>query len=164
MEQDLSLMKQLLTLNETIEELKWQRRYYYSRSSVPDSSQSIQRSDWSVSDTEMYETDDDLPLTTTTTTTTDNTEFTDLTPRTSSQTPIALSRWRHGAVSNVGHQTELQESSKRFADTQVIVKGSKRCVDTQVIVNGSSLKVYHGEQNSFDSGIHEHSYEEEVSV
>ncbi|KAL8604724.1 hypothetical protein ACOMHN_017683 [Nucella lapillus] len=33
MEQDLSLMKQLLTLNEEIEELKWRRRYCWSRTS-----------------------------------------------------------------------------------------------------------------------------------
>ena len=33
MEQDLSLMRQLLTLNEEIEELKWRRRYCWSRAS-----------------------------------------------------------------------------------------------------------------------------------
>ncbi|XP_025110558.1 uncharacterized protein LOC112574004 [Pomacea canaliculata] len=38
MEQDLSLMKQLLTLNEEIEELKWRRKYCWSRSSVLTSS------------------------------------------------------------------------------------------------------------------------------
>ena len=38
MDQDLSLMKSLLTLNEAIEDLKWQKKYYHSEDSVPDSS------------------------------------------------------------------------------------------------------------------------------
>ncbi|GFN89413.1 hypothetical protein PoB_001591900 [Plakobranchus ocellatus] len=75
MEQDLSLMKQLLTLNETIEELKWQRQYYSCSTSYASLSPSGRllsssswrpgedgqgSSTWSVSDTEMYESDDDL--------------------------------------------------------------------------------------------------------
>ena len=70
MEQDLSLMKQLLTLNETIEELKWQRQYYscsISCTSLSPSGHFQYRageggSAWSVSDTEMYESEDDFRL------------------------------------------------------------------------------------------------------
>ncbi|RUS69724.1 hypothetical protein EGW08_022510 [Elysia chlorotica] len=69
MEQDLSLMKQLLTLNETIEELKWQRQYYsscyMSCASLSPSGYLQYRASgggsvWSVSDTEMYESEDDF--------------------------------------------------------------------------------------------------------
>ena len=74
MEQDLSLMKQLLTLNETIEELKWQRQYYSCSTSCASLSPSGHfhcragdtGSAWSVSDTEMYESEDDLRLLTST--------------------------------------------------------------------------------------------------
>ncbi|KAH9504613.1 hypothetical protein Btru_062430 [Bulinus truncatus] len=60
-DQDLSLMKQLLTLNETIEELKWQRQYYSCSTSCASLSNSKNLdSNWSVSDTEMYEAEDDL--------------------------------------------------------------------------------------------------------
>ncbi|CAL1533071.1 unnamed protein product [Lymnaea stagnalis] len=61
MDQDLSLMKQLLTLNETIEELKWQRQYYSCSTSCASLSASKNLdSNWSVSDTEMYDSEDDL--------------------------------------------------------------------------------------------------------
>lgn len=58
MDQDLSLMKQLLTLNETIEELKWKRRCSYD--SMPDSSAELDVSDWSVSDNDLFESCGDL--------------------------------------------------------------------------------------------------------
>ena len=54
MDQDLSLMKQLLTLNEAIEDIKWQRNYYNSQSSMAASSCDLSESDWSVSDTDMF--------------------------------------------------------------------------------------------------------------
>ncbi|KAL4237140.1 hypothetical protein ACF0H5_005520 [Mactra antiquata] len=59
MDQDLSLMKQLLTLNEAIEDLKTKRLYHVSKDSLRASSQELHASDWSVSETDMYETDDD---------------------------------------------------------------------------------------------------------
>ncbi|XP_052774631.1 leucine rich adaptor protein 1-like [Mya arenaria] len=56
MELDLSLMKQLLTLNETVEDLKWQRKFYTHQSSLPSSSCDLSvPSDWLVSDTEIHE-------------------------------------------------------------------------------------------------------------
>lgn len=60
MDQDLSLMKQLLTLNEAIEDLKWQSRN--NSRSFSTSSCDISGSDLSVSDTEMmcHSEDDDI--------------------------------------------------------------------------------------------------------
>lgn len=59
MDQDLSLMKQLLTLNEAIEDLKTKRLYHVSKDSLRASSQEMHASDWSVSETDMFETDDE---------------------------------------------------------------------------------------------------------
>lgn len=59
MDQDLSLMKQLLTLNEAIEDLKSRRLYHVSKDSLRASSQDMHASDWSVSETDMFETDDE---------------------------------------------------------------------------------------------------------
>ena len=56
MDTDLTLMKQLLTMNETIEELKFQRDYKHRHST---SSVDLDGSDWSVSETDMYGSDDD---------------------------------------------------------------------------------------------------------
>jgi hypothetical protein len=60
MDQDLSLMKQLLTLNEAVEDLKWQSRN--NSRSFSTSSCDISGSDLSVSDTEMmcHSEDDDI--------------------------------------------------------------------------------------------------------
>lgn len=59
MDQDLSLMKQLLTLNEAIEDLKTKRLYHVSKDSLRASSQELHASDWSVSETDMFETDEE---------------------------------------------------------------------------------------------------------
>lgn len=68
MDQDLSLMEQLLTLNEAIEDIKWQRNYYSSQSSMAASSCDLNESDWSVSETDMYRSkSDDLDKQTTVT-------------------------------------------------------------------------------------------------
>lgn len=59
MDQDLSLMKQLLTLNEAIEDLKTKRLYHVSKDSLRASSQELHASDWSVSETDMFESEDE---------------------------------------------------------------------------------------------------------
>ncbi|XP_046566772.1 leucine rich adaptor protein 1-like [Haliotis rubra] len=146
MDQDLSLMKQLLTLNETIEDLKWQRKYYYSKSDLQTSSCDMEGSDWSVSETEMYESDSDVPtkypspsnLSLEGNSNTDN----DYPPRcTSSRQQINLN--------NVCNNSNLFEKSKKL--------------DSQCLMNGSSF-ICHSEQNSFDSGIHEPSCDVEIRV
>ena len=50
MDQDLSLMKQLLTLNEEIEDLKWRRRYCWNTSSFYASSCQSQSREWTSSE------------------------------------------------------------------------------------------------------------------
>lgn len=57
MDLDLSLMKQLLTMNEAIEELKFQQDYKHRHST-----DSLDSSQWSVSETDMYSSDDDEDL------------------------------------------------------------------------------------------------------
>ncbi|KAJ8306435.1 hypothetical protein KUTeg_016980 [Tegillarca granosa] len=59
MDQDLSLMKQLLTLNETIEDLKANRKVSHSKDSL---SPNVNTSDWSVSETDMYSPDEEQPV------------------------------------------------------------------------------------------------------
>lgn len=57
MDLDLSLMKQLLTMNDAIEELKFQQDFRHRHST---DSLEMEGSDWSVSETDMYGSDDDL--------------------------------------------------------------------------------------------------------
>lgn len=59
MEQDISLMKQLLTLNETIEEIKQKRMYGVSKDSLGGTVHDLSGSEGSVSDTDMYIIDDE---------------------------------------------------------------------------------------------------------
>lgn len=61
MDQDLSLMKSLLTLNEAIEDLKWKNQYYHSHSSMDDS---CSDSELSVSETDMFESESEAQDTT----------------------------------------------------------------------------------------------------
>lgn len=53
MDQDLSLMKQLLTLNETIEEIKFKRMHASSNSSFDSSSCYLGNSEWSMDGSEQ---------------------------------------------------------------------------------------------------------------
>ncbi|KAL8623779.1 hypothetical protein ACOMHN_054085 [Nucella lapillus] len=147
MDQDLSLMKQLLTLNETIEELKWQRRYYYSRGSLPGSSTDLRHSDCSFSDTEMYESDDDSLHTAAR----EN-------PHVTTSSKAASSRLMPLVV--LTPSSSSSSSSSRQGTTK---QGSeKKGVDCRVS-EPSSVKLFHGEQDSFDSGFHEASSEEEAA-
>jgi len=59
MDQDLSLMKQLLTLNEAIQDLKAGRSLGNSKDSVDSSRDLMSESDWSVSETDMYGSDNE---------------------------------------------------------------------------------------------------------
>nr|XP_022317690.1 uncharacterized protein LOC111120928 [Crassostrea virginica] len=58
MDQDLCLMKQLLTLNETIEDIKTRRWYSDSQNSLKASSVDLGASDASLSETDMYAPDE----------------------------------------------------------------------------------------------------------
>ena len=172
MDQDLSLMKQLLTLNETIEELKWQRRYYYhhnhhhhshSRCSLHVSSTDVLHSDLSISDTEMYDSDDDALLTipqTATATITPAAPVVVLSPSSSSTASSSYPR-KYGVLHGSDHVTATHapcsdSDSQRDASTD-----SQTVVGTE---SSSSSKVYHSGQDSFDSGIHDPCSEEEATV
>ncbi|KAJ8306427.1 hypothetical protein KUTeg_016972 [Tegillarca granosa] len=59
MDQDISLMRQLLTLNETIEEIKQKRMYGVSKDSLRASSVDLSFSSESVSETDMFSNDEE---------------------------------------------------------------------------------------------------------
>lgn len=59
MDQDVSLMRQLLTLNETIEEIKQKRMYGVSKDSLRASSVDLSCSSDSVSETDMFSNDEE---------------------------------------------------------------------------------------------------------
>ena len=160
MEQDLSLMRQLLTLNETIEDLKWQRRYYYSPRSLSGSSTELDHSDCSVSDTEMYDSDDDTLLPTASSTAAATNAAATITASPTCKAPVML--LSAPAASSSGSRRNYESSHVTSASAHAC-GGEKRCVDTELLVAGS-VKVYHGEQNSFDSGIHDSSCSEEEAV
>lgn len=60
MDQDLSLMKQLLTLNETIEDIKSRRLYGVSKESICQSDEDLEGSRDSFSDMDLYDSDEEL--------------------------------------------------------------------------------------------------------
>ncbi|KAK3609750.1 hypothetical protein CHS0354_029199 [Potamilus streckersoni] len=155
MDQDLSLMKQLLTLNETIEELKWQQRHYHSRSSIAESSCDLTNSDWSVSETDMYESENDSLQ--------------------KYPTPSALSlhSWLSKRENSEEHQCESDEktvqvkscSNNNQCDTY---KGhplvtSRKFIEAEFLVR-CNIKECFEENNSFDSGIYESARAKEITV
>ena len=123
MDQDLSLMKQLLTLNEAIEELKVKRLYHVSKDSLRASSQELHASDWSISETDMYDTDEECEKT-----------LKCVKDRLStSSIPVPVN------------------CSSVSVDSSVSAEYSRQS-DITVMVNGSPVKVHHGQQSSVDSG------------
>ncbi|KAK3091146.1 hypothetical protein FSP39_017495 [Pinctada imbricata] len=60
MDQDLCLMRQLLTLNEAIEDIKTKRLYGMSKNSLHADSRDMSASEWSLSDTDLYASDADI--------------------------------------------------------------------------------------------------------
>ena len=123
MDQDLSLMKQLLTLNEAIEDLKVKRLYHVSKDSLRASSQELHASDWSVSETDMFDSVDSL------------------TKKTVSE-PVSLTKSLPVPVKSTS-STEI--THRRF-------QTERRKCDITIMVNGAPLKVKHGQQSSVDSG------------
>ena len=186
MEQDLSLMKQLLTLNETIEDLKWQRHYYYSAPgphSLPGSSSAeLDHSDCSVSDTEMYDSEDDTLLAVhhhhhththtrtaaaaTATNTAATTANTTTTAHTASTTCGGLKAPLVMLLSVPSYSSSQRRNHRQSGHVTAAGAAHAQCgVGSELLVPGPSVKVYHSEQNSFDSGIHDPSSgEEEAAV
>jgi len=121
MDLDLSLMKQLLTLNETIEDLKWQRKFFIHQSSLPSSSCDLQTpTDWMASDADISESvfDEARPLT---------------------------------------------ENNKACSDQIALATSSPKCSDNGLQFDFASKDpTVYLEQDSFDSGIHEHTSNDSI--
>lgn len=122
MDQDLCLMKQLLTLNETIEDIKTRRLYSGSQNSLKASSVNFGGSEDSLSETDMYAPDDGVL---------------DLKEPTLPLPKIRI------------ESTDPVKSCDN--DLGKCVQNSK-FVDTQMLVNGKAVHVVHGVQRSVDSG------------
>lgn len=168
MDQDLSLMKQLLTLNEAIEDLKWQRNYYCSQSSIAASSCDLNESDWSVSETDMYESEsEDLTKHTTITSVTQS----DVTRRQNSRTADDTERdYLLSAASEInGNSTDCQAVTSLSIKNQtfVVTKETRDYlglpVELELFLNGNP-KHCHEELNSFDSGINERVLRKQITV
>ena len=141
MDQDLSLMKQLLTLNEAIEDLKWQKKYYHSQNSMPDSSCDLNESDWSVSETDMYDSESEALR----------------------KYPTVSALSLQGSFDGrKDSETRLSTPKSKTASCHS-VKSCARDIpkDLDFFLTASPC---HEEQNSFDSGIHEPVHREEITV
>ncbi|XP_059151635.1 uncharacterized protein LOC131937915 [Physella acuta] len=163
MDQDLSLMKQLLTLNETIEELKWQRQYY-SCSSL--SSRDV-GSNWSVSDTEMYESDDDLVKLADRQLTTDIQLTTDrqLTTLVASDVEKNVVDQNANSSRRPADRVSCPQDDAPRPDPPGSVSNvwySQLASRGHVINSGPIVIRHERDQNSFDSGIHEASASDDV--
>ncbi|GAB1600462.1 putative uncharacterized protein DDB_G0272516 [Argonauta hians] len=181
MDQDLSLMKQLLILNETIEDLKVQRGYLSSRGSLPSSSCDLSESQWSVSETEMFESENELTNKYASPSTLSlnleqkchiTSDFEDLINeankkmfitkkfyerRNSDQSPTETNS---GVNSNINSRTGGNSITNNNINTNINNNiSSKNYFD-----NDFSKRAKHEEQNSFDSGIHETNFDTKISV
>ncbi|KAK3609755.1 hypothetical protein CHS0354_029205 [Potamilus streckersoni] len=136
MDQDLSLMKQLLTLNESIEELKSKRLYYVSKDSLRTSSQELHTSDWSMSETEMYEEDAKVNKLD------HEKEHSELRSIQNRLSIESLSRSKSFSSRHEHEHRKDSHSSLTEAKTN----------DVQLYINGVPVKVIHGQQRSIDSG------------
>ena len=155
MEEDLSLMKQLLNLNETIEDLKWQKRNSFIQMSG-DSSCDLGESDWSVSETDMYESESDVESRTQKQSTTcfhvkmrNNYEKIETTNGIfkSKDDVASLSNKENEMLrppSTSSHRLSISLETRQFLDLPS---------ELDEFLNGPSS--ISDEENSFDSGIHE---------
>lgn len=156
MDQDLSLMKQLLILNEAIEDLKVQRGYLSSRGSLPSSSCDLSESQWSVSETEMFEESENelankYPSPSTLSLdgeskTKATSDFDDIINEATEKLCITKKLFEKKSTSST------QPGNAKKGQTAAVLDSNKNMyVDSEF---SSSKRVRHEEQNSFDSGIH----------
>lgn len=161
MDQDLSLMKQLLILNEAIEDLKVQRGYLSSRGSLPSSSCDLSESQWSVSETEMFESENEL------------------TNKYPSPSTLSLNNEDKTKITS-DFDDIINEANEKLCITKKLfdkkstpssqVTGDKK--NNAILDNNKNIfvendfnaskRARHEEQNSFDSGIHEPHYVDSV--
>lgn len=136
MDQDLSLMKQLLTLNEAIEDLKWQRRYSCSKTSLLVSSCDIEENECSVSETDIFEE-----------------SYTDVRSRIPNISYPGYSKSKE-------IRTQVEENKyltqRDINDSNKQINQTTNCyLETEINACDQHGKICHIDQNSFDSGIHE---------
>ncbi|XP_062589691.1 uncharacterized protein LOC134251308 [Saccostrea cucullata] len=125
MDQDLCLMKQLLTLNETIEDIKTRRWYSASQNSLQASSVNLRGSDDSLSETDMYAPDEGI-----------------LDVKESILTVPKIH------IESADQVKSIDEVKDNFVQ-------KSKFLDTKMSVNGKSVHIVHGAQSSVDSGYGE---------
>ena len=130
MDQDLSLMKQLLTLNEAIEDLKVKRLYHVSKDSLRASSQELHASDWSVSETDMFDSEDSL----------------------AKKVYSKAVSSTHSLPVPVSVKSSVSKTKLEVSGTTNTTQTMQHKCDITIMVNGAPLKVRHGPQHSLDSG------------
>ncbi|BFY99680.1 hypothetical protein BsWGS_02719 [Bradybaena similaris] len=156
MDQDLSLMKQLLTLNETIEDLKWQQQFYtYSTSWASSSASKYLDSNLSVSDTRMYDSEDDLMAV----------QHTSYSSVQGGQPGKANWYGRRNVRKNAVDfgKTPVDSSASHLTDPAIASTCSRTSIQTTYTEDSRSgsqaseiVSIHHERgENSFDSGIHE---------
>lgn len=158
MDQDLSLMEQLLNLNEAIEDLKFRRTYYVDKTSMQASSSDFGSSDWSISETDMYESSNELQR----------------------KYPSPSSLSLHSRLSRQYDSSDLlkmprnslteqnQRDSNKNNISNRVNRKSLPILDcsrkTKTLSNGNSKADSHGDKDSCDSGIHEAPFSDELST
>ena len=152
MEQDLSLMKQLLTLNEAVEDVKWQQRYYCHQQQACTSSNSSYVDE---NHCDSSASEDDVMS-----------SFCPMISRLSCQSSQALTTSHSSdtlAISTINLTLLCSDTDTLSKQTSSMVESSSSKNDDLSEVE-DSVKVYHREQNSFDSGIHETSSDDDVVI
>lgn len=176
-------MKQLLTLNETIEELKWQRQHYNSSSSWASFSASRNMdSNCSVSDTQMYESEEEEEdfgsahhasfsslqtrhVTGSTWLSSRNARktFRDF-QKISAQSENSLEENAVPPVSSMSITVPCTRINLPVKDSNLASTTDQRfTADHHLIASGPIIVHHEREQNSFDSGIHESTSGDELT-
>lgn len=171
MDQDLSLMKQLLTLNEAIEDLKWRRQYYHSQTSMPESSCDLSDSDWSVSETDMYGSENEVhalkkyPTSSSLSTTSHviRREVCNSTDDTEREYLVTTASEINGNQNDGDKTPKISNKCQTFILPLETRKFLELPAELDSFLNGNT-KCCHKEQNSFDSGIHEPVLRKQITV
>ncbi|XP_029640199.1 putative uncharacterized protein DDB_G0272516 [Octopus sinensis] len=184
MDQDLSLMKQLLILNETIEDLKVQRGYLSSRGSLPSSSCDLSESQWSVSETEMFESENELTNKYASPSTLSlnlehkchiTSDFEDLINEANKKMCITKKFFerKNGDQSPTKTNAGVNSNSNSGSANNSVINNNNNNSNNNNNISSSSKNYFdndfskrakHEEQNSFDSGIHETNFDSKITV
>lgn len=157
MDQDLSLMKQLLTLNEAIEDIKTQRLYGVSKDSLRESTGNLSGSDWSFSDMDLYESDNEYKK--------------KRIPKTSTATHLTVPKdFPSPKIGRINSFRRKDHSFNRTCENKDIRVSVPKLNSTTTYESVSDttvkkVQVIHGAQASIDSGYDESdSYQTDIEV